>query len=203
MRLRVLPCDLCPNIYQDYSSLESHKALVHGKSAPGDLFQCEQCGYRAVTMFNLRRHQRTRHCSATSPKQHTICEQCGDRFATLAALKDHQLYRHSTTRDHVCTLCSKRFVRASCLNRHFKRHQKKQQGKEEAIPPLDPPIQPTSEQETQSQELYPDDPMAVFLDPISAKLLVENEFLPDLANDIESNLNPSESDLPQNIFYLL
>ena len=107
-------CDLCDKVFQNFSTLKSHKKIIHEGERRAE---CEQCGKTFTRLKGLRDHIRVIHDGIKEFE----CDQCGKGFGILKNLTVHIRTVHEGARDYVCSDCGKTFGHTSTLKDHFDR----------------------------------------------------------------------------------
>ncbi|XP_061712278.1 zinc finger protein pita-like isoform X1 [Cydia pomonella] len=108
------PCDECDSSYSLHQLLDIHKARKHRARN----VQCEQCHAKFFSKYDLLTHK-LRH-SNEMPFQ---CVACDKKFKRLILLKRHEKMMHSNLPLHLCENCPATFLSTVELEAHKKRHE--------------------------------------------------------------------------------
>ena len=107
-------CDLCDKTFQNFSTLKSHKKIVHEGERRAE---CDQCGKTFTRLKGLRDHIRVIHEGIKDFE----CDVCGKGFGILKNLTVHIRTVHEGHRDYICADCGKTFGHTSTLKDHYDR----------------------------------------------------------------------------------
>lgn len=111
-------CEICDKIFLNKHKLKKH-LVAHSNHRP---FQCTMCPKAFKENFILNKHVRTMH---TDPAPKESCKICGRSIAKTSF--DRHLKTHKNPPSYQCTVCTKKFVDADTLEKHFRRVHKKEQ----------------------------------------------------------------------------
>ena len=133
-------CESCDKSFSTKQQLEIHIKVVHKKQLD---FECHICGkkfgHKQEMQMHVERHDNTmkyqcekceklfavkadlnRHIRSTHNEQTVKCGTCEKIFSCQERLKIHELRVHTLEKSFQCTMCPRKFVSQSILNRHFK-----------------------------------------------------------------------------------
>lgn len=111
----------CPQIAVNNSSESTNPATVPNSNVL-NLDErrpkiCKICLHFFKSQSGLTKHMNTRHSGVI----HT-CEVCKATFSNFQQFRQHCFEHQMQCRNHVCTLCGKRFHSKANLRKHVKRH---------------------------------------------------------------------------------
>lgn len=114
--VKVCSCDICGKAFFRTSTLNRHIRTVHTRERK---FKCEYCPKTYITNSALGRHLRTHG----DPSTHYPCPICARRFAHKDVLLAHEkTHAPFQVKDHQCSFCEAKFIRAYLLKQHMRIH---------------------------------------------------------------------------------
>uniref|UniRef100_A0A1I7XAV3 Protein krueppel n=1 Tax=Heterorhabditis bacteriophora TaxID=37862 RepID=A0A1I7XAV3_HETBA len=136
-------------IFKSPNAADLHFKRMHKKPVARAPLDCEECGKRFASAFQLKEHISIQHLK----ERNFVCEECGQKFGRRGGLRrhvqmvhmnhmhkcpyadcDHPGYKcskaltahirsvHTNVRPYVCETCSKAFVRRNDLKMHTLTH---------------------------------------------------------------------------------
>ncbi|KAK7078625.1 hypothetical protein SK128_023507 [Halocaridina rubra] len=106
-------CKVCNKTFSRKSYLWAHMR-VHTDERP---YGCNYCTKWFKQYSTWKNHERTH----TGEKPYK-CSHCNALFSTRSSVSKHIQYAHYHIRDHVCSVCDKRFISKAKLSDHTKTH---------------------------------------------------------------------------------
>ncbi|XP_059618630.1 zinc finger protein with KRAB and SCAN domains 7-like [Phlebotomus argentipes] len=100
-------CPYCGKGFYDKNRRTNH---IRDKHTNPSVYQCDRCGKELNSSISLSSHM----------KQHTdevTCEICGKKLKNIRTF-EHHMALHTTTKKHICPLCSNAFRTNAQLRKH-------------------------------------------------------------------------------------
>ena len=133
-----IKCQICEKVFDSEKKIKRHM-ITH--ASDGQVFQCDQCGYRTLHKSNLKRHCEIKHertaekgfkkckeCRATFSEfeNHKCvfysCDECGKQFGSMHLVSCHKKTFHAEVGKYSCELCDKVFEKQYLLKKHLVFH---------------------------------------------------------------------------------
>lgn len=110
----LLHCNSCTYTTRNRKTLKRHKQSHMEKN-----IVCEVCNKRFIFQ-----HQLKRHMNVHSPTKQHICDSCGKEFRTTIGLEEHRVKVHGVAGKYKCTIgdCQRQFYRKGVYQDHVNSH---------------------------------------------------------------------------------